>query len=93
MIGVIELIILAVCLVVMVKLFTSASFRAVAKALLAIPAILLVAAVAVMVLRGAPHAHRQSRSVAVHGPMAPRDTYPRTQAEAQARIPKVEFSQ
>lgn len=93
MIGVIELIILAVCLVVMVKLFTSASFRAVAKALLAIPAILLVAAVAVMVLRGAPHAHRQSRSVAVHGPMAPRDTYPRTQAEAHARNPKVDFSQ
>lgn len=92
MIGVIELIILAVCLVVMVKLFTSASFRAVAKALLAIPAILLVAAVAVMVLRIAPHAHREGRSVTVHGPMK-MNTYPRTQAEAHARNPRVDFSQ
>lgn len=90
MTGVIELIILAVCLVVMVKLFTSASFRAVAKALLAIPAILLVAAVAVMVLRIAPHAHREGRSVAVHGPM---NTYPRTQAEAHARNPRADLSQ
>lgn len=90
MIGVIELIILAVCLVVMVRLFTSASFRAVAKALLAIPAILLVAAVAVMVLRIAPHAHRQVRSVEVHGPM---NTYPRTAAEARARNPRVDFTQ
>ncbi len=90
MIGVIELIILAVCLVVMVKLFTSASFRAVAKALLAIPAILLVAAVAVMVLHYAPHAHRQGRSVAVNGPM---NTYPRSAAEAHARNPRADFSQ
>ncbi len=90
MIGVIELIILAVCLVVMVKLFTSASFRAVAKTLLAIPAILLVAAVAVMVLRHAPHAHWQGRSVEVHDPM---NTYPRTAADAHARNSRVDFTQ